>query len=76
MTLKNASPLDDIDLLVFDIFGTLVEIGSRRRPFAHLRRRMSPEKASRFRRMAMTTELTLAELDAEIEGGRPSLISH
>lgn len=69
MTLKNASPLDDIDLLVFDIFGTLVEIGSRRRPFAHLRRRMSPEKASRFRRMAMTTELTLAELDAEIEGG-------
>ena len=69
MTLKNASPLDDIDLLVFDLFGTLVEIGSRRRPFAHLRRRMSPEKASRFRRMAMTTELTLAELDAEIEGG-------
>lgn len=69
MTLKNVSQLDDIDLLVFDLFGTLVEIGSRRRPFAHLRRRMSPEKASRFRRMAMTTELTLAELDAEIEGG-------
>jgi HAD superfamily hydrolase (TIGR01509 family) len=61
--------LDDIDLVVFDLFGTLLEIGSRRRPFAHLRRRMSPEKASRFRRMAMTTELTLAELDAEIEGG-------
>lgn len=30
---------------------------------------MSPEKANRFRRMAMTTELTLAELDAEIKGG-------
>ena len=61
--------LDDIDLIVFDLFGTLVEIGSRRRPFAHLRRRMNPEKASRYRRLAMTTELTLAELDAEIEGG-------
>jgi len=69
MTLGNASLLDDIDLVVFDLFGTLVEIGSRRRPFAHLRRRMGPEKASRFRRLAMTTELTLAELDAEIEGG-------
>jgi HAD superfamily hydrolase (TIGR01493 family) len=69
MTLRNASPLDDIDLLVFDLFGTLVEIGSRRRPLAHLRRRMSPEKASRFRQLAMTTGLTLAELDAEIEGG-------
>lgn len=34
MTLRNASPLDDIDLVVFDLvvfdlFGTLVEIGSR-----------------------------------------------
>lgn len=56
-------------LVVFDLFGTLLEIGSRRRPFAHLRRKMSPEKANRFRRMAMTTELTLAEIDAEIEGG-------
>ena len=69
MTLRNASPLADIDLLVFDLFGTLVEIGSRHRPFAHLQRRMGPEKANRFRRLAMTTELTLAELDAEIEGG-------
>ena len=69
MTLRNASPLADVDLLVFDLFGTLVEIGSRHRPFAHLQRRMGPEKANRFRRMAMTTELTLAELDAEIEGG-------
>jgi len=64
--------LDDIDLIVFDLFGTLVEIGSRRRPFAHLRRRMNPEKASRYRRLAMTTELTLAELDVDIEGGAPT----
>lgn len=68
MTLRNASPLADIDLLVFDLFGTLVEIGSRHRPFAHLQRRMDPEKANRFRRLAMTTKMTLAELDAEIEG--------
>lgn len=69
MTLRNASPLADVDLLVFDLFGTLVEIGSRHRPFAHLRRRMDPEKANRLRRLAMTTKMTLAELDAEIEGG-------
>ena len=69
MTLGNASPLDDIDLVVFNLFGTLIEITDRRRPFAHLKRKMTPEKVSRFRRMAMTTELTLAELDAEIEGG-------
>lgn len=68
MTLRNASPLDDIDLVVFDLFGTLVEIGSRRRPFAHLRRKMGPEKAGRFRLLAMTTEMTLSEIDAELQG--------
>jgi len=69
MTLGNASPLDDIDLAVFDLFGTLVEIGSRRRPFAHLKRKMTPEKALKFRRMAMTTEMSLSEIDAELQGG-------
>ena len=59
----------DIDVICFDVFGTLIEITDRRRPFAHLKRKMTPEKVSRFRRMAMTTGLTLAELDAEIEGG-------
>jgi len=56
----------EIDMIVF---GTLVDITDRRRPFAHLKQKMTPEKVSRFRRMAMTTELTLAKLDAEIEGG-------
>jgi HAD superfamily hydrolase (TIGR01509 family) len=69
MTLGNASLLDDIDLVVFDLFGTLVEIGSRRRPLAHLRRRMSPEKSNRFRQLAMTTNMTLSEIDAELQGG-------
>lgn len=69
MTLGNVSPLDDIELIVFDLFGTLVEIGSRRRPFAHLRRKMGPEKAGRFRLLAMTTEMTLSEIDAELQGG-------
>ena len=69
MTLRNASPLDDIDLLVFDLFGTLVEIGARHRPFAHLRRKMSPEKANLFRRLAMTTGMTLSEIDAKLQGG-------
>lgn len=59
----------DIDVVCFDVFGTLVEITNRRRPFAHLKRKMTPEKVARFRQMAMTTRLTLAELDAEIEGG-------
>lgn len=59
----------DIDVICFDVFGTLIEITDRHRPFAHLKRKMTPEKVSRFRRMAMTTELTLAKLDAEIEGG-------
>lgn len=61
--------LRDIDVVCFDVFSTLVEITDRRRPFAPLTRKMTREKVSRFRRMAMTTELTLAELDAEIEGG-------
>jgi HAD superfamily hydrolase (TIGR01509 family) len=69
MTDTQTGVLHGIDVVVFDVFGTLVEITDRRRPFAHLRRKMSPEKANRFRRMAMTTELTLAELDAEIKGG-------
>tara|TARA_R110002074_G_scaffold106309_1_gene229436 strand:- start:10238 stop:10930 length:693 start_codon:yes stop_codon:yes gene_type:complete len=59
----------DIDVVCFDVFGTLVEITDRRRPFAPLTRKMTREKVSRFRQMAMTTRLTLAELDAEIEGG-------
>lgn len=69
MTETKTGVLADIDLIVFDAFGTLLEIGSRRRPVAHLRRRMSAEKASQYRRLAMTTELTLAELDAKINGG-------
>lgn len=69
MTETRSRVLDDVDIVVFDLFGTLVEIGSRHRPFAHLRRRMDPEKANRLRRLAMTTKMTLAELDAEIEGG-------
>ena len=69
MTDAQTGVLHEIDIVVFDVFGTLVEITDRRRPFAYLRRKMSPEKANRFRRMAMTTELTLAELDAAIEGG-------
>ncbi|WP_372923022.1 HAD family hydrolase [Roseovarius sp.] len=69
MTLGNASPLDDIDLVVFDLFGTLIEITDRRRPFAHLKRKMTPEKALKFRRLAMTTEMTLSEIDAELQGG-------
>ncbi|MEO3480698.1 HAD-IA family hydrolase [Phaeobacter sp. CAU 1743] len=61
--------LSDIDVIVFDAFGTLIEITDRRRPVAHLKRRMSPEKVSLFRRLAMTTNMTLPAIDAEIEGG-------
>jgi HAD superfamily hydrolase (TIGR01509 family) len=69
MTDAQTGVLHEIDVVVFDVFGTLVEITDQHRPFAHLRRKMSPEKVARFRRRAMTTGLTLAELDAEIEGG-------
>jgi HAD superfamily hydrolase (TIGR01493 family) len=61
--------LRDIDVVCFDVFGTLVEITDRRRPFAHLKRKITPEKALKFRRLAMTTEMMLAEIDAEIRGG-------
>ena len=61
--------LRDIDVVCFDVFGTLIEVTDRRRPFAHLKRKMSPEKSIRFRQMAMTTNMTLAQIDAEIEGG-------
>lgn len=69
MTYAQTRVLHEIDVVVFDVFGTLVEITDRHRPFAHLRRKMIPEKVARFRQMAMTTGLTLSELDAEIEGG-------
>lgn len=61
--------LRDIDVICFDVFGTLIEITDRRRPFAHLKRKMTPEKALKFRRLAMTTEMTLSEIDAELQGG-------
>jgi hypothetical protein len=43
MTETQSGVLGDIDIVVFDLFGTLVEIGSRDRPFTHLWRRMGPE---------------------------------
>jgi HAD superfamily hydrolase (TIGR01509 family) len=61
--------LRDIDVVCFDVFGTLVEITDRHRPFAHLKRKMTSEQALKFRRLAMTTEMMLAEIDAEICGG-------
>lgn len=61
--------LHGIDVVVFDAFGTLVEITDRRRPFAPLTRQMTPEKVVQFRRMAMTTSLTLSEIDAELQSG-------
>jgi len=67
--MTDCSVLRDIDVVCFDVFGTLVEITDRRRPFAHLKRKMTPEKVARFRRMAMTTKMNLSEIDAEIQGG-------
>jgi HAD superfamily hydrolase (TIGR01509 family) len=61
--------LSDIDMIVFDVFGTLLEISDRRKPFAHVKRKMDPEKASRFRRLAMTTAMTWTEIDAELQSG-------
>jgi HAD superfamily hydrolase (TIGR01509 family) len=69
MTRAQRGILDGIDLIVFDLFGTLLEIGDRRRAFAHMWRKLSPEKVGAFRRMAMTSELTLAEIDAKIGCG-------
>jgi HAD superfamily hydrolase (TIGR01509 family) len=66
---RTADVLGDIDVVCFDVFGTLIDITDRRRPFAHLKRKMTPEKALKFRRLAMTTNMTLAEIDAEILAG-------
>lgn len=69
MTDPQTGVLHEIDVVVFDVFGTLVEITDQHRPFAHLRRKMSPEKANLFRRLAMTTGMTLSEIDAKLQGG-------
>lgn len=61
--------LRDIDVVCFDVFGTLIEVTDRRRPFANLKRKMTPEKVSRFRRLAMTTGMNLFEIDAKLQGG-------
>jgi FMN phosphatase YigB (HAD superfamily) len=59
----------DIDIVVFDLFGTLIEITDRRRPFAHLTRQMPLQKVGQFRRLAMTTKKTVDQIDVEIQGG-------
>lgn len=69
MTRAQAGILDGTDMIVFDLYGTLLEIGSRHRPFAHLTRNMPPQKVDLFRRLAMTTERTLSEINMEIQGG-------
>jgi HAD superfamily hydrolase (TIGR01493 family) len=61
--------LEGIELICFDLFGTLVEITDRRRPFASLRRNMALDKVARMRRLAMTTDLALEEVDEAIQGG-------
>ncbi|WP_439526484.1 HAD family hydrolase [Roseovarius mucosus] len=61
--------LSGIDLVCFDLFGTLIEITDRRRPLASLRRNMTLDKAERLRRLAMTTVLNLEEIDDAIQGG-------
>ena len=61
--------LSDIDLICFDLFGTLVEITDHRRPFASLRRNMTKDKVESLRRLAMTTVLNLEEIDDAIQGG-------
>lgn len=61
--------LSGIDLICFDLFGTLVEITDRRRPLASLRRNMTLDKVERMRRLAMTTDLALEEIDEAIQGG-------
>ncbi|MBU0643460.1 MAG: HAD family hydrolase [Alphaproteobacteria bacterium] len=61
--------LERIELICFDLFGTLVEITDRRRPFASLRRNMALDKVARMRRLAMTTDLALEEIDEAIQGG-------
>lgn len=61
--------LEGIELICFDLFGTLIEITDRRRPFASLRRNMALENVEKMRRLAMTTDLALEEIDEAIQGG-------
>lgn len=61
--------LSDIDMIVFDVFGTLLEISDRRKPFAHVKRKIDPQMAARFRQLAMTTTMTLTEIDSELQSG-------
>lgn len=61
--------LSDIDMIVFDVFGTLLEISDRRKSFAHVKRKMDPQMAARFRQLAMTTTMTLTEIDSELQSG-------
>lgn len=61
--------LSDIEMVVFDVFGTLLQISDRRNPFAYVKRELDPGKATRFRRLAMTTTKTLTEIDAELRSG-------
>lgn len=58
-------------VLGLGVFGTLIEIGSWHLPFAHLRRKMLPQKMDLFQRLAMT-EMALSEIDIKIEAGAPS----
>lgn len=54
--------LEGVDLVCFDLFGTLVEILDRRRPHRHLLSGIDAEERTGWRRRVMTEELRLSDL--------------
>lgn len=66
-SMKNV--LQNIDLVCFDLFGTLIEITDRQRPLAQILRRLPKGKAELFRRFAMTSDMSIAAINDQMMAG-------
>ncbi|OZB17384.1 MAG: hypothetical protein B7X55_06460 [Rhodobacterales bacterium 34-62-10] len=61
--------LQNIDVVCFDLFGTLINIIDRQRPLAQILRRLPKGKVELFRRLAMTSDMSIAAINDQIMAG-------
>jgi FMN phosphatase YigB (HAD superfamily) len=61
--------LQNIDIVCFDLFGTLIEITDRQRPLARILRKLPRGKVEAFRHLAMTSDMSIAAINEQIMAG-------
>lgn len=61
--------LQNIEVVCFDLFGTLINITDRQRPLAQVLRRLPKGKTGLFRHLAMTSDMSIAAINDQIMAG-------